>query len=55
MSQPGTHQIVFMQFEKDADLTEHAHAGQIGIALEGKIDLVIGGEKQCFTKGERNL
>jgi quercetin dioxygenase-like cupin family protein len=40
-----------MQFEKDADLPEHAHAAQIGIVLEGKIELVIGGEKQCFTKG----
>jgi quercetin dioxygenase-like cupin family protein len=34
-----------MQFEKDADLPEHAHAAQIGIVLEGKIELVIGGEK----------
>ncbi len=24
-----------------------------GIVLEGKIELVIGGEKQCFTKGDR--
>jgi hypothetical protein len=40
-------------FEKDADLPEHAHAAQVGIVLEGKIELVIGGEKQCFTKGNR--
>jgi quercetin dioxygenase-like cupin family protein len=42
-----------MQFEKDADFPEHAHAAQMGIVLEGKIELVIGGEKQRFTKGDR--
>ncbi len=52
LSQSDTHQILFMQFEKDADLPEHTHAAQIGIVLEGKIELVIGGEKQCFTKGD---
>lgn len=49
LSQSDTHQILFMEFEKDADLPEHAHAAQIGIVLEGKIELVIDGEKQCFT------
>ena len=53
LSQSDTHQILFMQFEKDADLPEHAHAAQMGIVLEGKIELVIDGEKQCFTKGDR--
>jgi mannose-6-phosphate isomerase-like protein (cupin superfamily) len=53
LSQSYTHQILFMQFKKDADLPEHAHAAQIGIVLEGKIELVIGSEKQCFTKGDR--
>ena len=53
LSQSDTHQILFMQFEEDVDLPEHAHAAQMGIVLEGKIELVIGGEKQCFTKGDR--
>ena len=53
LSQSDTHQIVFMQFEKDVDLPEHAHAAQIGIVLEGKIELVIDGEKKCYTKGDR--
>ncbi|MBT4364155.1 MAG: cupin domain-containing protein [Desulfobacterales bacterium] len=53
LSQSDTHQIIFMQFEKDADLAEHAHAAQVGIVLEGKIEFVIDGEKQCFTKGDR--
>jgi mannose-6-phosphate isomerase-like protein (cupin superfamily) len=53
LSQSETHQILFMQFEKDVDLPEHSHAAQMGIVLEGKIELVIGGEKRCFTRGDR--
>ena len=53
LSQSDTHQILFMQFEKDADLPEHTHAAQFDIVLEGKIELVIAGEKQCFSKGDR--
>ena len=53
LSQSDTHQIFFMEFEKDVDLPEHSHAAQIGIVLEGEIELVIGGEKRSFTKGDR--
>ena len=53
LSQADTHQILFMEFEKDVDLPEHSHEAQIGIVLEGKIELVIDGEKRCFTKGDR--
>jgi quercetin dioxygenase-like cupin family protein len=53
LSQSDHHQILFMQFEKDVDLPEHAHAAQVGIVLEGQIALIIDGEKRCFTKGDR--
>jgi len=53
LSQAETHQIIFMEFDEDIDLPEHSHAAQIGIALEGRIDLVIGGEKQTYVKGDR--
>jgi mannose-6-phosphate isomerase-like protein (cupin superfamily) len=53
LSQSGTHQVIFMQFEEDVDLPEHAHSAQIGFVLEGRIDLVIGGLKRTYTKGER--
>ena len=53
LSQSDTHQILFMEFEKDVDLAEHSHEAQVGIVLEGKIELVIDGEKRCFTKGDR--
>lgn len=53
LSQSDTHQTLYMQFEKSVELPEHEHADQIGFVLEGKIKLVIGGEKKCFTKGDR--
>jgi quercetin dioxygenase-like cupin family protein len=53
LSQSDTHQIIFMEFEKDVDLPEHSHAAQIGIVLEGRIDLTIGGETKTYKKGDR--
>ena len=53
LSQSDTHQIIFMEFAKDVELPEHSHAAQIGIVLEGKIDLTIGGKKESYTKGDR--
>ncbi|PKN32511.1 MAG: cupin domain-containing protein [Deltaproteobacteria bacterium HGW-Deltaproteobacteria-19] len=53
LSQSDTHQIIFMEFEKDVDLPEHSHAAQVGIVLEGRIDLVIGGRKATYSKGDR--
>ena len=53
ISQSDTHQIIFMEFEKDVDLSEHSHAAQIGIVLEGRIDLTIGGKTKTYTKGYR--
>ena len=53
LSQAENHQIVFMEFETDVDLSEHSHASQFGIVLEGKIDLNIGGKQHTFVKGDR--
>ncbi|UCE55719.1 MAG: cupin domain-containing protein [Desulfobacterales bacterium] len=53
LSQADTHQTLYMQFEKTVELPEHEHADQIGFILEGKIDLVIGGEKKTYSKGDR--
>jgi quercetin dioxygenase-like cupin family protein len=39
-----------MQFEQDVDLPEHSRAAQVGFVLKGKIDLVVDGKKQTFTK-----
>lgn len=42
-----------MHFEKDADLPEYSHAAQIGVVLEGNIELIIDGTRHLFTKGDR--
>ncbi len=42
-----------MEFEKDVELPEHCHESQVGIVLEGKIDLFINGEKCTLKKGDR--
>jgi len=53
LSQAETHQILFMQFDKDVSLPEHSHAAQSGVVLEGKIELTFGGKTHTFTKGDR--
>ncbi|MGD9107593.1 MAG: cupin domain-containing protein [Gammaproteobacteria bacterium] len=53
LSQSDTHQIVFMEFSKDVDLPEHSHAAQVGIVLEGTIDLTIDGKQSTYIKGDR--
>jgi quercetin dioxygenase-like cupin family protein len=53
LSQGDNHQIIFMEFNEDVELPEHAHEGQWGIVLEGKIELTINGTKQMFVKGDR--
>ena len=53
LSQADTHQTLYMQFEKTVELPEHEHADQIGFILEGKIDLIIDGEKRTYAKGNR--
>lgn len=53
LSQGDNHQIIFMEFSEDVELPEHAHEGQWGIVLEGKIELTINGIRHTFAKGDR--
>ena len=53
LSQSETHQILFMEFSKDAVVPEHSHEAQWGVVLEGRIDLVIGGKGHTLRKGDR--
>ena len=53
LSQSEAHQILFMEFSKDAALPEHSHEAQWGVVLEGRIDLVIGGKEHTLRKGDR--
>ena len=53
LSQSDTHQILFMESEKDIDFSEQAHSAHFGIVLEGKIDFMIDGKRQSYTRGDR--
>lgn len=53
LSRSETHQILFMQFDEDTILPEHAHAAQIGFILEGRIYFTIDGQLYTYTKGYR--
>lgn len=53
LSQADTHQIIFMEFSEDVELPAHSHAGQWGIVLDGKIELIIDGVKNLYEKGDR--
>ena len=53
LSQSDNHQILFMQFEEDVELSEHSHDAQVGFVLEGKIHLIIDGKEHTYTKGDR--
>jgi mannose-6-phosphate isomerase-like protein (cupin superfamily) len=52
LAQGATYQILFMEFAEDLDLSEHSHAAQWGVVLKGRIDLVMGGVKSTFAKGD---
>jgi quercetin dioxygenase-like cupin family protein len=52
LSQSEVHQILFMEFEENAEVPEHSHACQFGIILEGKIELTINNNKRIYTKGD---
>jgi mannose-6-phosphate isomerase-like protein (cupin superfamily) len=52
LMQGENEQILFMKFEKDVDLPEHAHKPQWGIVLSGKIELEIAGIRRTYGSGE---
>lgn len=52
LSQSSNHQVIFMEFKKDAKLEEHKHESQVGFVLSGKIDLIIDNIKYTHKKGD---
>jgi quercetin dioxygenase-like cupin family protein len=50
--QSENQQVVFMSFEKDAEIAEHSHEAQWGAILDGEIELTIGGTPHKFTRGD---
>lgn len=53
LSQSEGHQIIFMEFVKDVTVPEHSHESQWAVVLEGRIDIVIGGESRTLGKGDQ--
>ena len=53
LSQSEGHQVVFMEFSKDVVVPEHSHESQWAVVLEGRIDIVIGGEMRTLGKGDQ--
>jgi quercetin dioxygenase-like cupin family protein len=53
LSQSESHQVVFMEFSKDAVVPEHSHESQWAVVLEGRMDIVIGGEARTLRKGDQ--
>ena len=53
LSQSGSHQIIFMEFDEDVELPAHSHESQWGVVLEGRIDLVMDGVERSYAKGDR--
>lgn len=53
LSQGSDHQILFMEFDEDVEVSEHYHESQWGIVLEGRIELTINGIKKEYKAGER--
>jgi quercetin dioxygenase-like cupin family protein len=53
LCQGENNQIIFMEFEKDAEIPEHSHGSQWEIVVHGKVDYYEGGVKYTYTKGDR--
>ncbi len=52
ISQADSHQVLFMEFEKDIEVPEHSHGAQWGIVVSGEMELTIEGETGTHKKGD---
>ena len=52
LAQAANQQFVFMSFDRDVEVPEHAHAAQWGVVLDGEIELTIEGIKRVLKKGD---
>lgn len=50
--QAGDQQLVFMAFDRDLEVPEHAHCAQWGVVLEGEMQLTVEGNTQRLKKGD---
>jgi quercetin dioxygenase-like cupin family protein len=52
LSQAKDHQLVFMDIAPIGEVAPHAHGAQWGIVVDGEMELMIGGTKHVFRKGD---
>ena len=52
LCQGETDQVIFMEFSKDVDIPEHSHESQWEVVVNGRVDLVVGGIKKTYLKGD---
>jgi len=52
LSQGENDQVIFMEFSKDVDIPKHSHESQWEIIVNGKVDLITGGVKKTYIKGD---
>ena len=50
--QSKSQQIVFMSFDKDAEIPEHSHEAQWGVILDGEILLTVDGKTRVLKRGD---
>ncbi|MEM9025050.1 MAG: GNAT family N-acetyltransferase [Bacteroidota bacterium] len=50
--QAGDHQVVFMAFDRDMEIPEHAHGAQWGVVLAGEMQLTINGKARTLQQGD---
>jgi quercetin dioxygenase-like cupin family protein len=49
----GEHQqVIFMAFEREAEVPEHSHEAQWAVVLDGEIELTVGGETHVYRRGD---
>lgn len=53
ISHSATHEVWFLQSDVAIDYPPHAHAAQWSVVLEGRIEVTMDGQTQCFQKGDR--
>ncbi len=52
LAQAGDQQFVFMSFEQDVEVGEHAHEAQWGVVLDGEMELTVEGRARTLKKGD---
>jgi quercetin dioxygenase-like cupin family protein len=50
--QGDRHQVVFLQFETDANVPEHSHNAQWELVIDGEVTLRRGGRTETYRAGD---